>query len=123
MTGLSTYGENQVLGAIEAASFVSLHVADPGNTGVNEVAGDPAYARQPVGGFTRTGGNPTTSTNTNAITYPAATATWGNISFYGLWSSVSAGNFLGSAAITTPKLVDIGDIARFLAGALQIVVD
>lgn len=123
MTGLSSYGEGQVLSVIEAAQYVSLHTADPGNTGANEVSGDPSYSRQPVSGFTRTGNNPTVSSNSAAITYPSASTNWGTIGFFGMWSAPSGGNFVGSAAITTPKAVNIGDIARFLVGALQISVD
>ena len=56
------------------------------------------------------------------MTFPAATANWGTISHFGVWDAVTAGNFLGSGAVTTAKAVTSGDTARFAANALTITV-
>jgi len=119
---LSSTGESTVLAALLAARFISLHTADPGNTGASEVAGG-AYARQGPVTFTNTGSNPTTSANSTLITYPTATANWGTITHFGLWSAATAGTFYGGAAVTTSKAIDVDDIARWDIGKLTFTAD
>ena len=122
MTGLSSVGETTVLNALLSAAYVSLHTADPGNTGVNELAGN-GYARQGPVAFTASGNNPTVDANTAIVSYPSATADWGTVTHFGLWSAATAGNFLGGQALTTSRLVLANDVARFLANTLQISAD
>jgi hypothetical protein len=119
MTGLSSYGEAQVLAPLIANAYVSLHTADPGDGGANEVLGG-AYARQGPTTFASAGNNPTVASNSAIITYAAATAPWGTIGFFGVWDAATAGNFRGSGAVTTPKAVNTGDTARFAANSLTI---
>jgi hypothetical protein len=69
-----------------------------------------------------TGSSGTTSNN-NAITYAAPTATWGSITGFCLYDSSSGGNELIYAPLTTPKTVNSGDSApSFAAGALTITI-
>jgi hypothetical protein len=120
MTGLSATGESDVLAPLIANAYVSLHVADPGPTGASEVTGG-AYLRQgPIAFSQLSGPEPTVQGNAALVTYPAATAPWGTVSYFGIWDAMAAGNFLGSGALTVPKPVNSGDTARFAAGALTI---
>ena len=121
MVGLSTKGEAAVLTPLTTGCYVSLHTADPGDTGLNEVplAGT-GYGRQGPAAFANSGNNPTVAANTAIITYAAATAAWGTITHFGTWDALSAGNFRGSGALATAKAVNNGDTARFTAGALTI---
>ena len=119
MTGLSSSGEAAVLTPLTTTAYVSLHTADPGNTGTSEVVGG-AYARQGPITFTQAGSNPTVASNSAILTYPAATAAWGTITNFGIWTAVSGGTFQGSGALTTSKAVNSGDTARFAANALTI---
>jgi hypothetical protein len=119
MSGLSPYGEAQVLAAVTDTAFVSLHVGDPGSTGANEVTGVP-YARQGPIDFANSGSDPTVAANASIIQYPTATSTWGNIGWFGLWDSAVNGNFLGSDALASTKNTGAGDIVRFLAGELTV---
>lgn len=119
MSGLSSAGEAAVLAPLTATSYVSLHTGDPANTGANEVSGG-AYARQGPVTFANAGSNPTVASNSAIVTYSAATTAWGTINFFGVWTALSGGTFLGSGALTTPKAVNIGDTPRFAAGALTI---
>jgi hypothetical protein len=121
MSGLSSKGETAVLAALTPSAFVSLHLTDPGDAGANEVSGG-AYARQSVS-FTNSGNNPTTASNTGILTFPIATAAWGNVSFFGIWDALTAGNFRGSGGITTPKTINSGDTARFAANTLTMQAD
>lgn len=119
MTGLSPAGETAVLAPLTTTAFVSLHTADPGTTGANEVSGG-GYARQGPVTFANAGSEPTVASNSAIITYPAATAAWGTIGYFGVWTAATGGTFQGSGAVTTPKAVNSGDTARFAANALTI---
>ena len=81
MTGLSSSGEAAVLAPLTTTAYVSLHTADPGNTGTSEVSGG-GYARQGPITFASAGSNPTVASNSAILTYPAATASWGTISLF-----------------------------------------
>jgi hypothetical protein len=119
MAGLSSGGETAVLTPLTTTAYVSLHTADPGNTGASEVSGS-AYARQGPVAFTNAGNNPTVASNSAIVTFPVATGAWGTIGWFGIWTAVSGGTFQGSGAVATPKAVGNGDTARFLANALTI---
>ena len=121
MTGLSSAGEVAVLAPLTTTAYVSLHTADPGDTGVNEVSGN-AYARIGPVTFANAGSNPTVASNSAIVTFPAATGSWSTVSHFGIWSAATAGTFRGSGALTTSKPVGNGDTARFIAGALTITV-
>ena len=119
MTGLSSAGEAAILAPLTATAYVSLHTADPTDTGASEISGN-AYARQGPVVFANAGANPTVASNSAIVTFPAATGAWGTVTHFGVWSAVAAGTFRGSGAVTTPKAVNTGDTARFAANALTI---
>ena len=119
MTGLSSAGEAAVLTPLTTIAYVSLHTADPGNTGASEVSGS-AYARVGPVTFANAGNNPTVASNSAIVTFPMASGSWGTVSYFGIWTAASGGTFQGSGALTTSKAVGNGDTARFLAGALTI---
>ena len=119
MTGLSSKGETAVLTPLTTTCYVSLHTADPADAGASEISGA-GYARIGPVAFGNAGNNPTVASNSAIATFPAATGSWGTVSYFGVWDAVTAGNFLGSGALATPKAVSNGDTARFLAGALTI---
>jgi hypothetical protein len=104
-----------------AAVHVSLHTADPGETGADEVTGG-SYARQSV---TRgTGWNDATGglvDNAAAIQFtdmPAVTVTHA-----GIWDAATDGNFLYGGALAASKVVNAGDTFEFPAGDLDITED
>ena len=123
MVGLSSAGEAAVLNAITTSVFVSLHTADPNPTPPGtfvstEVSGG-AYARLSAA-FTQSGADPTVAANSGILTFPTATASWGTVSHFALWTALTGGTFLGAGALLTPKAVNSGDVARFAAGALTV---
>lgn len=122
--GLSANGEGVVLAALLAGRFVSLHTADPGNTGASEVptSGGTAYARQSAA-FVSSGANPTVYSNSALIQFPIAEASWGTITHFGLWSASSGGTFLGSAPLNASKTIAVNDIVRFPIGDLTVSAD
>ena len=123
MTGLSAAGEADVLAPLIANAYVSLHTADPGPTGASEVTGGGYVRRGPIAFAQVSGPEPTVQGNTAIITFPAATAAWGMVTHFGLWtdpSATTASNFLGSGQLQLASPVNNGDTPRFLPGSLTI---
>lgn len=81
------------------AVFVSLHTADPGLTGANEVTGgSPAYARVAITWNAASGGN-LDSSNAPVLNVPAGTT----VAFVGLWDLVAGTTFYGGGALSAPE--------------------
>lgn len=83
-----------------------------------------AYARVAVSNNTSnfpgaTGTNPTIKSNSQAITFPTATGSWGTVQSFYVCDAPSGGNILYGADLTTAKTVSSGDTASFAANALQ----
>jgi hypothetical protein len=104
---LSTAARNSQLDALDEtqattleADFMSLHTADPGTTGANEVAGGaPAYARKAV---TWAAAGSGTKAMSAALTFDVPAGT--TVAYIGLWTAVSAGTWImGSTALAVPR--------------------
>jgi hypothetical protein len=88
--------------AIAAASrWVSAHTADPGSTGLNEVAGG-SYARQQTTWPSAASGDTTGSQV--AIPIPASTS----VTHWGLWSAATGGSFRGGFALGATEVFGAG---------------
>lgn len=82
-------------GAVSVATTASLHTADPGTTGTNEVSGE-GYARQAVTWAAASGGQVQSAT---AVTFNVPGST--TVTHVGLWSA--AGTWLGSLELDAPE--------------------
>ena len=94
--------------------YVSLHSADPGRTGANEVT---AYTGdRKVGSFVAASAR-TSSTDTDLDfeDMPATTVT-----HYGVWDAATAGNFLYGGAANSSTSVSAGETFRLPAGDLTV---
>lgn len=124
---ISNYLELKILDAVlrgvvfsSNPQYVSLHTADPGETGASEVSGS-GYARQQI---TTAGWNAAVSglsDNINAIAFtnlPAAT-----ITHAGLWDSLSGGNFLWGGPLNTSQVVAAGESYQLNPGSLDVTLD
>lgn len=118
MPGLSIYaGGLQLLALIGVNRYVSLHSADPGLMGANEIRYIPNGGttvndfRRPlvVGGTTAdqgwtapTDANPTVTFNRQAHTFqdPEDGQNPPQPTHWGLWDAATGGNFIGSAEIS-----------------------
>lgn len=109
--------------------YMSLHGADPGTTGANEVASVGGYERAaaPTGDANWTA--PTASggvqqiTNLAAIGYPAATLDWGAgpVTHAGFWDAATGGNFWLGGALGISRVVLAGNSGiSFGAGSITI---
>jgi len=103
------------------AWYLALYTAAPGEAGggTEVTTVGTAYARQSAA-FTVSGN---TASNTSAIEFPTATATYGTVSHVGVFDAVTGGNLIAYAALTTSKVIDTGDVLRVPAGDLDITLD
>ena len=103
--GLNNTAKNVMLDALAAvAGYASLHSADPGATGTNELAGgSPAYARIAVTWGSAASGVVSLSSS------PQFNVEGGDtVAYVGLWSAATAGTFYGSDAVTSETFAGQG---------------
>jgi hypothetical protein len=98
--------------------YVSLHTADPGEDGSNEVTGG-SYARQSGSFGAPSAGAIANDAQIQFTSMPACT-----VSHVGIWDAVSGGNFLWGGAVTGgSKTVNSGDTFQINVGDLDVTVD
>jgi len=101
--------------------YLGLHTSNPAedDSGTEVSTSGTAYARQTVA-FTTSGD---TTSNTSAVEYPTATASYGTVSHVGVYDASTAGNLLSYGALTISKAIATGDVLRIPAGDLDITLD
>jgi hypothetical protein len=99
--------------------YLSLHTADPGTTGADELPAAAGYARQ-ASTFDPAVGD-TADTAAQVVFGPATGTPWAQVTYAGAWDALSGGNFLGGGVLTTPRTVGVGDSAQYVAGGLSFV--
>jgi len=101
--------------------YLGLHTSNPAedDSGTEVSTSGTAYARQTVA-FTTSGD---TTSNTAAVEYPTATASYGTVSHVGVYDAPTAGNLLAYGALTISKAISTGDVLRIPAGDLDITLD
>lgn len=133
MSQMSDYLENQLRMHIfrtgtfakPAALYVALFTAAPNDAGGGTEVSGGSYARvaRAPGDANWTAPDSTggLTDNAAAITFPAPTADWGQITHFAIFDAASAGNLLFHGALTVPKTVNNGDPApSFPAGSLDV---
>lgn len=100
-------------------------IADDG-TGATEPIGG-AYARLTIANnktnwSTATGADNRVN-NLTELTFPEATGAWGTITNFFISDAPTGGNILVSGTLETPKLIEVGDVARFPIGNISIAID
>ena len=102
------------------AWYLGLFTSDPTETGSagTEVSGG-GYVRKAVT-FTVSGN---LATNSGAIEWDAATASFGTITHIAVLDAASGGNMIASSALTASKAIATDDIIRVPAGDLDITLD
>lgn len=146
MAAMSDYLENKLIDymfrgqAYTAPTTIYVGLLTTGtndaNTGQVEVSGG-SYARvavssslanwagtQSAGSTTASSGTSGTTSNNNAIAFPAPTANWGVITSFGMYDAATGGNLLFYGNLSISKTVNNGDAApTFAAAALSIQLD
>lgn len=103
------------------AWYVALFTSNPAEdaSGTEVSTTGTAYARQSVT-FSVSGN---TASNSAAIEFPTATASYGTVTHVGVFDAASAGNLIAYAALTTSKAIDTGDVMRIPASDLDVTMD
>lgn len=103
------------------AWYLALFTTDPAEdaSGTEVSTSGTAYARQAVA-FTVTGN---TATNSAAVEFPTATASYGTVTHVAVFDAVTAGNMIAYAALSSSKSIDTGDVLRVPANELDVTLD
>lgn len=132
-SGFSDYFEEKVLGylfgnvaySLPATYYVGLWTATLSDASTGSTAGEPSggsYARVSVSNntsnFDAVSGGATA--NTNLLTFPMASASWGTITYVGICDASTAGNLIAYAELGTPISVAQYDTVIFKPGDLDI---
>jgi hypothetical protein len=131
--GFSDYFENKVLGylfgnvaySLPATYYVGLWTASLSDSSTGSTAGEVSggsYARVSV---TNNSSNwdaaaSGATANTNLISFPMATASWGTVTYVGICDASTAGNMIAYAQLTTSVSVAQYDTVIFQPGDLDI---
>ena len=107
--------------------YVSLHTADPGESGTQSTS-ETAYTSYARVAVARAGGGWTltsqTISNTALVQFPQCTGGTSTVTYFGIGTDASgAGNLLMSGALTSSLSVSNGIQPQFAAGALTVTVD
>lgn len=113
-----------------ATLYVGLQTSASSDSAAGTEVTGGAYARQ-TAAFTVSGTNPTEAATTAAIEFPAATASWGTVTYAAVYDAATNGNMLAYAQLTDPadfvtalpKTIETGDVFRISAGNLKIRLD
>ena len=99
--------------------YISLHTANPTDTGTGTEVSGGSYARVASSFATASGTSGSVVSDADA-TFPTATAGWGVVGWIGLWDSLSGGNMLYHTALDASKTIDSGDIFKISSGNLTV---
>lgn len=99
--------------------YIGLFTTDPGETGSGTEVSGGSYARTAV--TMSVTGN--LATNSAAVEFTAATASWGTITHIGVMDASTGGNMIVHAALDASKAIASGDVFRIPAGDLDITLD
>lgn len=104
---------------------ISLHTADPGETGASEVASSNNYSRAAVTNnatnFPAASGG--AKANGTLIQFATPSGSWGTVTHVGAWDASSAGNFLGGGALSVSQAIASGNDVEIAIGDLDITLD
>lgn len=135
MAGMTSYLQKKLLDhflsiasyTVPTTVYISLHTASPTDAGshTNEIStSSTGYARQSI--TTHMGATDATtgiSVNTSTLTFGAAIANWGTISYLGVEDASTAGNMCMYGASTVARTVNTGQSFPIVAGQLSIQFD
>ena len=104
-----------------SAFYIALFTSNPAEdaSGTEVSTSGTAYARQSAT-FTVSGNE---ATNSAAIEFPTATASYGTVSHIGVFDASTGGNLIAYAALTTSKAIDTGDVLRINSAELDVTLD
>ena len=125
MAEMSNFLENALINATlrntsytsPTTTYLALYTSDPtdADTGTEVTGG--SYARQAITFSSPSNG---VTSNSSAVEFPTATASWGTVTYVGIRDAVTSGNLLYHTALDAYKAIDTGDIFRISSGNLTV---
>lgn len=117
-----------IMGASNAPAtvYVALSTTTPNDAGGSFTEPtDASYARVAVTNnntnFPAASGG--SKANGTDITFPTAAASWGTVTYFGVFTASSGGTPIATGALSTSKTPGSGDTLKFLAGDLVVTLD
>jgi|TARA_R100001463_G_scaffold13659_1_gene36614 hypothetical protein len=103
------------------AWYVALFTSNPAEdaSGTEVSTSGTAYVRKTVS-FTVSGN---LATNSAAIEFPTATASFGTVTHIGVFDASTSGNLIAYSALSASKAIATGDVFRIPTGDLDITLD
>lgn len=100
--------------------YIALYTATPSDSGGGTEVTGGSYVRYTTSGATWNAATVGAGSTSNAvdIIFVTATANWGTITGVGIHDAVSAGNLIWWGDLSATKVVNNGDVFKFLAGQL-----
>ena len=135
MAALTNYTENKIIDHIfRTATFAKptiLYVGlmlsgtdfEAGTVTEVTAAGYARVARNPLDANWAASTTNGTTSNVATIQFPAATADWGTVTYYGIWDAATAGNLLIYSALTNSRNILNGVNSSFASGVLTFQID
>jgi len=125
MAAMSNYLENALINAtLRNTSYTSpttiyaaLFTSDPTDAGTGTEVSGGSYSRKAI-----TFGAPSNgaSTNSAAVEFDQATASWGTVTHFGIYDASTSGNLLYHGALTASKAIDTGDVFKFATSSVTV---
>lgn len=103
----------------DAATGSSMSEVSTSSTGYARVAMTNNATNWPAA----TGSSPTQKQNGTAITFPAASASWGTVTSFYIVDAASGGNVLYGGDLATAKAIASGDTATFAVNSITVTED
>jgi hypothetical protein len=123
-SSIGNYAENKLLDAVfngtsysVTTAYISLHTANPGETGSNEVSGGD-YVRKAGSFGAASSGTVTSDADLEWTNMPSCT-----VYAVGVWDTNASGNFLWGGDLTAQKTVNAGDTFKIASGDLTASLD
>lgn len=103
------------------AWYLALFTSNPAEdaSGTEVSTSGTAYARQTVA-FSVSGN---LATNSAAVEFPTATASFGTVTHIGVFDASTSGNLIAYSALSASKAIATGDVFRVPSGDLDITLD
>lgn len=125
MAAMSNYLENALINATlrntsytsPSTVYAALFTSDPTDAGSGTEVSGGSYARKAI-----TFGAPSNgaSTNSAAVEFDQATASWGTVTHFGIYDASTSGNLLYHGALTASKVIDTGDVFKFATSSVTV---
>ena len=125
MAEMSNYLEDALINATlrntsytsPSVVYLGLYTSDPTDADTGTEVSGGSYARQAI-----TFGAPSNGVTTNsaAIEFPQATATWGTVGWIGIEDALTGGNLLYHSPLDASKTIASGDIFKIAIGSLSV---